>query len=370
MEPAPNAPEALSAVLQSVLKAYEVLSLIARHFHPLQFSRLMGEIGQPDVELQATLETHGQALASITGVNDVLLAASSEALAAFAVLRRLQEGSGELTDAFHAFRHVPRGLEALYALAAVLPPVSRFFLDPKLRSDAHLQALVARAPTHEQVGIMHYATSEDGEGERGGFWIYVPEYYTPDRAWPLVMALHGGSGSGRQFLWSWLRDARSRGAILVAPSSLGQTWALSGPDEDSANLNRMVEFIRSSWSVDPARMLLTGMSDGGTFTYLAGLARNAPFTHLAPVAAAFNPLLVAMSDTDRMQDLPVFVLHGARDWMFPSTMAQEAARTLAAAGAKVSCDVIEDLSHTYPREKNATLLEWLSPSDGVSKALA
>ena len=53
----------------------------------------------------------------------------------------------------------------------------------------------------------------------------MPEYYTPDRAWPLVMALHGGSGNGRGFLWSWLRDARSRGAILVAPTATGNTSA-------------------------------------------------------------------------------------------------------------------------------------------------
>ncbi len=49
----------------------------------------------------------------------------------------------------------------------------------------------------------------------------MPEYYTPDRAWPLVMALHGGSGNGRGFLWSWLRDARSFGAILIAPTATG-----------------------------------------------------------------------------------------------------------------------------------------------------
>ena len=42
------------------------------------------------------------------------------------------------------------------------------------------------------------------------------------------MALHGGSGNGRGFLWSWLRDARSRGAILVAPTATGHTWALMG----------------------------------------------------------------------------------------------------------------------------------------------
>ena len=71
-------------------------------------------------------------------------------------------------------------------------------------------------PANENTGIFH---DHNEPGSRGGFSLYVPEYYTPDRAWPLVMALHGGSGNGRGFLWSWLRDARSHGAILVAPTA-------------------------------------------------------------------------------------------------------------------------------------------------------
>ena len=62
----------------------------------------------------------------------------------------------------------------------------------------------------------------------------MPEYYTADRTWPLVMALHGGSGNGRGFLWRWLRDARSLGAILVTPTAMGSTWALMGEDADTA----------------------------------------------------------------------------------------------------------------------------------------
>ena len=79
-------------------------------------------------------------------------------------------------------------------------------------------ALTARLtePAQEHTGIFHL---DNEAGSRGGFSLYVPEYYTPDRAWPLVMALHGGSGDGRGFLWSWLRDARSFGAILVAPTA-------------------------------------------------------------------------------------------------------------------------------------------------------
>jgi phospholipase/carboxylesterase len=122
---------------------------------------------------------------------------------------------------FRALRYVPRAQEALYPLAAKLPPVSSFFTDPDLREDADLEARLAQ-PAAEDTGIIH---DHNVSGSRGGFSLYVPEYYTPDRAWPLVMALHGGSGNGRGFLWRWLRDARSHGAILVAPTAT----ALLGP---------------------------------------------------------------------------------------------------------------------------------------------
>src|SRR6185437_15691962 len=174
-------------------------------------------------------------------------------------------------------------------------------------------------PASGDTGVMH---DRNEPGSRGGFSLYVPEYYTPDRAWPLVMALHGGSGTGRLFLWSWLRDARSKGAILVAPTAVGSTWALMGAEVDTPNLKRILEFVSSRWNVDATRLLLTGMSDGGTFTYVSGLDVVSPFTHLAPVAAAFHPMLGKMADRDRLRGLPIHIVHGALDWMFPIELAR------------------------------------------------
>jgi phospholipase/carboxylesterase len=174
------------------------------------------------------------------------------------------------------------------------------------------------------------------------------------------MAMHGGSGNGRNFLWSWLRDARSFGAILVAPTATGPTWALMGEDSDTPNLMRILESVRSRWNVDPSRMLLTGMSDGGTFCYVSGLERASPFTHLAPVASTFHPLMAEMADAERLRHLPIFLVHGKLDWMFPVQVARHTRQVLSAAGADVTYREIDDLSHTYPREINAEMLRWLN----------
>ena len=132
-----------------------------------------------------------------------------------------------------------------------------------------------------------------------------------------------------------------------------------GEDTDSPNLARILDLVRSRWNVDSEKLLLTGMSDGGTFCYVTGLEAASPFTHLAPVAATFHPLMAEMADAERLRGLPVYLVHGRLDWMFPVQVARQTREALSAAGADVTYREIEDLSHCYPREMNAEILRWL-----------
>ncbi len=352
--------EDIVAVLPPLLQSLEALGFIARHLNPPDFGKVMEAAGTPDHALQSVRPRLANWPAEFSDVRASLDTASDAVLAAFAGLRAVQDGNGDLIAVFRALRHVPRAQEALYPLAAKLPPVSEFFVDPALRDDADLLARLAE-PARQDTGIIH---DHNEPGSRGGFSLYVPEYYRPDRAWPLVMALHGGSGNGRGFLWSWLRDARSHGAILVAPTATGNTsnkttWALMGEDTDTPNLVRILELVRQRWNVDPARMLLTGMSDGGTFCYVTGLEGVSPFTHLAPIAATFHPLMAEMADAERLRGLPIYLVHGRLDWMFPVQVARQTQAALSAAGADVTYRELDDLSHCYPREMNPAILSWL-----------
>ena len=136
---------------------------------------------------------------------------------AFEGLRAVQNGNGDLVACF-ARCVTPRARRRRFIRCA-----------QKCRRSASSSSILRCArtpssrrgwpqPANENTGIFH---DHNEPGSRGGFSLYVPEYYTPDRTWPLVMALHGGSGNGRGFLWSWLRDARSLGAILIAPTATG-----------------------------------------------------------------------------------------------------------------------------------------------------
>lgn len=344
------------ALLPPLLRSLDTLGLVARHLHPPDFDRVMAAVGEPEQALQIARSALSEWPARFSDIRASLEAASEASLAAFAGLRSALGGRGDLATVLRALRHVPQAQEALYPLAARLAPVNSFFVDPALRDDADLLARLAE-PAAPRTGVFHHRNEP---GSRGGYSLYVPEYYTQIRAWPLVVALHGGSGDGRRFLWSWLRDARSFGALLLAPTATGSTWALMGEDNDTPNIMRCLEIVRGQWNVDPRRLLLTGMSDGGTFCYVSGLTRGSPFTHLAPIAATFHPVLVAIADAGRLRGLPLYLVHGSLDWMFPAQQALLARDALSLAGANVTYREIEDLSHCYPREANAQILRWLN----------
>jgi phospholipase/carboxylesterase len=353
--------EALVAVVPPLMQSLEALGQVSRYFAAVPFEEIMVAVGAPEDALRAALPKLEAWPERLAGLRAALESAGQVAVTAFEGLRAAPDADDAMTAVFRATRGVWRAQEALYPLAADLPPIGRYFTSPPLRADAELAARLADPPPRDDVGVFHFGNER---GERGGFSLYVPETYSEDRAWPLVTALHGGSGDGRGFLWSWLRDARSLGTILVSPTSVGRTWGLNNPEADAANLARILAEVETRWNIDPARRLMTGMSDGGTFCYVAGLDAGSPFTHLAPCSASFHPMIAAMADRERLAGLPINIAHGVLDWMFDVAMARGAAETLSAAGAQVTYQEIPDLAHTYPREINPGLLAWLDGANG------
>lgn len=350
--------EAVSLLVPATLKALHTLEFAARHLSPTSLPRLIEATAGRDDEARAALAA-SRAVDwpdRLKPVRDCLEPAAEAVIKGLTELRAAPEAPQPIVAAYRALRSQAHATQSIYPMAALLKPVSQFFLERPARDDAALlQRLENAAPGRSDIGVIH---SGGPPGARGGFSLYVPETYDANRTWPLVVALHGGSGNGGAFLWSWVREARTRGVIVLAPTALGSTWSLMEPEVDGPSIDAMVEQVADRWNLDPGRQLLTGMSDGGTFTYVLGLRGDCRFTHLAPVAAAFHPMLLTFADADRLRGLPIHIVHGAQDWMFSAALARAAQRSLTAAGADVVYREIPDLSHTYPRDENGALLDW------------
>lgn len=325
--------------MRDVLAVLDTLGTVAQLMDPRRLDRLIG-----------MLDGAEEALANADArFADVVTFAGR----AVSGLRAAPAADNPTLEAYRAMRQYSRALEAVCCLE-LEPDVAAWLLEPQFRANPAILGRFADPPRPD-TGAFHAGNETT---ERGGFSVYVPPWYDRDRPHPVVFTLHGGSGHGRLFLWNWVPEARGRDLIVVAPTAIGDTWSLMNPEVDGTNLSRILQRVRDRWNVDPGRMLLSGMSDGGTFTLLSGVMADSPFTHLAPVAASFHPLMIGMADPERLTGLPIHLTHGALDWMFPVDLGRLAARSLRGAGAKVVYREIPDLSHAYPRDGQGDVVDW------------
>jgi phospholipase/carboxylesterase len=353
--------DAVAGLLAPLLETLERTGWVQRHLYPPLAGRLAEKLGPCREGLAGPLRVvEGLAWPEdLRFMRDPLIDAARQSLElveAFVEAARSPEGPIAL---YRAVRRFPRIQETLYPLAPVLEPVSRWFLEPGRRDDDALVARLRAAALRDdeaRVGVLHAANERR---DRGGFSLYVPEPSDGSSPMPLIVALHGGHGHGRDFLWTWLREARARGMLVLAPTSLDRTWSMMGPDVDAEPLRDMVESVAGRYPLDRERVLLTGMSDGATYALFCGLREGVPFTHFAPACGVLHPALFVSGDLARARDRPVYLVHGALDWMFPVAGARLTSQALQAAGARLVYREIEDLSHTYPRDENPKILDWL-----------
>lgn len=256
-----------------------------------------------------------------------------------------------LMSAFRSLRFFCRAYEALYPLAPFYADIDAFFSEA---DEDPVRNRITAAPDDIPRGIVDFGNDRN---LRGGYTLYVPEYYAPEKEWPLIVALHGGSGHGADFFWSWLKTARSRGALLLAPSSQGNTWSMHEPAVDGKKILKMIDTTVDRYQVNPRRMLLTGISDGGTFSLMLTASAMNVFSHTAAVACAGHAFT---QHAGQFAGKKIYMVHGVRDWMFPVAPVRAAAAALKTAGAEIVYREIADLSHNYPRDENARILDWLA----------
>jgi len=356
-----HATDAIGALLSPLLGALERVAWVQRHLFPPLAGPLAEQLAPSADALAPALRALEAAEwpADMGFLRERLVDGTRQTLELVTAFVEAAKTPEDPIGLFRALRRFARVQETLYPLAPAFGALSRWYLEPDRHADDDLVARLRAGALREddaRVGVLH---SGNERNERGGFSVYVPESWDGRTPMALVVALHGGSGHGRDFLWSWLRDARSRGVMVLSPTSRDRTWALMGEDVDAEPLGRMIESVGERYPLDRARVLLTGMSDGATYALLRGLRGGLPVTHLAPACGVLHPALLMSGDLARARDLPIYLIHGALDWMFPVATAHLAREALTMAGAALVYREIDDLSHTYPRDENPKILDWL-----------
>ena len=345
----------MEALVERLVAALEAFESAQRHYHPGIVPQLRARFA-PFAEALAVARRDLEAAAASPGERDTrrtLLEASALCLDALALTTQSEALEPALVNIRKAGRRINRVLEMLLPLCPAFPAVNRYFLEPEARPRAseRLPAPGANAST----GLFHVGLDADPYA-RGSVSFYIPDTGDGSEPLPLVVALHGGFGHGRDFLWTWLREARSRRFALACPTSRNITWSILGPDVDAQLLQAVLDDAAGRWNIDRDRVLLTGLSDGATYALKRSLDTEPPFTHFAPFSGILAPF-----DLTHAKGRRIYWVHGAKDWMFPVWRAKMGEKELRAAGADVTLEIVPDLYHAHAREKNGAVLAWFDP---------
>jgi predicted peptidase len=189
------------------------------------------------------------------------------------------------------------------------------------------------------------------------YLLYLPRDYEKQDKWPLLLFLHGSGERGDDIERvkvhgppRLIAAGKEFPLIVVSPQCPElRTWH---PLELKALLDDLVQ----RYKVDQDRIYLTGLSMGGSGTWM--LAMNFPerFAAIAPICGRGDP-----DGAKRIAHLPIRVFHGAKDEAVPLEYSQKMVDALQKIDADVQLTVYPEAEHDSWTETydNPGFYEWL-----------
>ncbi len=139
-----------------------------------------------------------------------------------------------------------------------------------------------------------------------GYYIHVPEQAVGKTRVPLVLMLHGGGRNGSAEMSKFSVLADKYGFILLTASSMtpgrwdvithiaSRRSSLQSTEEgikpygfkpqDVTRLDSALRYVLKNQVIDPARIALVGLSDGGSYSFFLGRSNLDVFSRVAPLS--------------------------------------------------------------------------------------
>lgn len=195
------------------------------------------------------------------------------------------------------------------------------------------------------------------KGQMYEYGLYVPQSYEPSGSFPLIICLHGAGFSGDSYLERWVPRLQ-QGYLLACPTiSMGAWWTRQGEDLVLATFHA----VRARYHIDPDRVFLTGMSNGGIGAWIIGMHHAAAFAGVAPMASGIDEVLYPF--LDNLKQTSVYVIHGAQDQVMPVWLSRKLVkemkrRNISHVYREHNRSHPHAGGHFFPREELPGLIQW------------
>ena len=185
--------------------------------------------------------------------------------------------------------------------------------------------------------------------------LYVPGSARLDGPVPLMVYLHGATGSEEQGIRRLGPLADELGFVVLSPASEAGTWDAirNGYGPDVKTIDQALARTFAICRVDAKRIGLSGFSDGASYALGLGLANGDLFGSVAAYSPGFIPPGSMRSGKPR-----IFVSHGREDTILPiDTCSRRLVPELTKAGYEVTFREFEG-PHTVPKEIAEESIRW------------
>ena len=209
--------------------------------------------------------------------------------------------------------------------------------------------------------------------------VYVPEDYDAEKAWPLIVFLHGAGERGDDGLaqstagiGNAIRKDPSRfPAIVLMPQCPKDRLWNTQHDILDAQFAR----TREQYNIDPARIYLTGLSMGGYGAWLWGGIQTDTFAAIMPICGGGDPYAIQKllnveggnpygSLASRLRALatvPIWAFHGGADGVVPPQQSRDMVEAIKARGGNIQYTEYEGVGHNSwdKAYQESEGIEWL-----------
>lgn len=159
------------------------------------------------------------------------------------------------------------------------------------------------------------------------YTLDVPDSYDPARKYQVRMQLHGGVGRIED---NRPRDGGARGRLAGAEQIYVMPYAWRDAPwwsrRQTQNLVAILDLVKRTYNVDENRVVLSGVSDGGTAAYYTAMRATTPFASILPLNGFIGVLRNETAEADgdlfphNLVNKPLFVVNGGRDPQYPTSM--------------------------------------------------
>ena len=221
--------------------------------------------------------------------------------------------------------------------------------------------------------ILTASVFRNSQHETLPYRLFVPQNYDRKKRYPLVLFLHGGGGrgidnrkqidGGNGYLVDFFTSSETQtlypSFVVVPQSPMQEGWIEDDsvtPTRQLRLVNELINELRRTFTIDGARVYVSGQSMGGFGTF----AMIAEYPDLFAAGVA----LCGGGDKNKISQLiktPIWAFHGRKDEAVPVERSREIVAAINQAGGHAKYTEYPDTDHLiWPKVvKESELLPWL-----------